>query len=234
MPHCHIDHITVTSPSLGAGAEFIWQTLGVKPQAGGEHPRMGTHNMLLRLGDALFLEVISVNPKVPAPERPRWFGLDSLRSDAMPALSTWVARTNDIHATASTCSERLGKVESMSRGALNWLITIPADGSVPLDGVAPALIEWHTDSHPAAKLQDLGLSLVKLELFHSDPARVSRLLSSLDLNGLLSVSPLSNGAAPHLVAHINTPQGLRELPAPTGPVRKAAQAGKLCVKHVKE
>jgi len=178
---------------------------------------MGTHNLLLRLGDALFLEVISPNPDAPAPERPRWFGLDSLRPDAMPSLSTWVARTTDIHAMAGACSEPLGVVESISRGALNWLITIPADGSVPLNGIGPALIEWQTDIHPAAKLQDLGLSLVKLELFHPEPARVARMLSSLDLNCLLSVSPLPRRAAPNLVAYINTPQGLRALLPPTWP-----------------
>jgi hypothetical protein len=216
MPPCHIDHITVTSPTLEAGAEFIAQTLGVEPQVGGEHPRMGTHNLLLRLGDTLFLEVISPNPQSPAPGRPRWFGLDSLRPDASPALSAWVARTADIRATAAACPDALGNIEPMSRGALDWLITIPADGSLPLDGVAPALIEWNTDTHPASKLADFGLSLVKLELFHTNPLRISRLLSSIDLAGPVSVSPLPGGAVPHLVAHINTPQGLRELSAPNG------------------
>lgn len=215
MSRCYLDHITVTAPSLESGAEFISQTLGVAPQAGGEHPRMGTHNMLLRLGESLYLEVISPNPHAAAPERPRWFGLDSLRPDSSPLLSTWVARTADIHATAAACSESLGKIEPMSRGALNWLITIPANGSVPLNGVGPALIEWHADVHPAAKLQDFGLSLAKLEIFHHEPARVSRLLSSLGLVGpLFSVSALSGGAVPHLVAQINTPQGLRQLSAP--------------------
>jgi len=217
VPRCHIDHITVTSPTLEAGAAFISQTLGVRPQAGGEHPRMGTHNLLLRLGDKLFLEVISPNPDAPAPERPRWFGLDSMRPDALPSLSAWVARSTDIHAAAGSCSEPLGMIEPMSRGTLNWLITIPADGSVPLDGIAPALIDWHTDIHPAARLQDHGLSLLKLELFHHESARVSRMLASLDLNGLVSVSPHPSRATPYLVAHINTPLGLRQLSAGRNP-----------------
>lgn len=187
------------------------QTLGVTPQAGGEHPRMGTHNLLLRLGDALYLEVIAPNPQASPPGRSRWFGLDSLPPDAKPALTTWVAYTTDIQATAAGSSEPLGEIEPMSRGALDWLITLPADGSVPLAGVAPALIEWHTEIHPATKLQDLGLSLFLLEIFHPEPARVTRLLSSLGLNGPLSVLPTIGSAAPHLAAHINTPQGLRRL-----------------------
>lgn len=211
MSRCSIDHITVTAPTLDVGAEFVRRALGVAPQTGGEHPCMGTHNLLLRLGDSLFLEVISSNPKAPAPTRPRWFALDTLRPNSTPALSTWVVRTPDIHTTASACSEALGNIEPMSRGTLNWLITIPTDGSLPLNGIAPALIEWQAEAHPAAKLQDHGLSLAKLELFHPEPERISRLLRSIGFEGPLSVSPSSGERTAYLAAHINTPQGLRLL-----------------------
>ena len=179
---------------------------------------MGTHNLLLRLGDALFLEVIAINPQAPVPGRPRWFGLDRLAPDALPTLSTWVVRTPDIRASVAAAAEPLGDIEPMSRGALDWLITIPADGSVPLDGVAPALIEWQADKHPAARLEDKGLQLVQLEIFHPAPARVEHLLASLELEGMVVVRSLaagSSGAAPYLRAYIQTPQGLRQLSLPT-------------------
>lgn len=214
MSRCSIDHIVVTSLSLESGAEFIRQTLGVELQPGGEHTQMGTHNLLLRLGESLYLEVISPNPKAPAPGRPRWFDLDNLSPQSLPSLSTWAIRTTDIHKTAAACSESLGNIERMSRGSLNWLITIPAGGRIPLDGIAPALIEWHTDAHPASKLKDEGLSLVKLELFHQAPERISRLISSIELSGPVCVSSLPMGKTPHLVAHIKTPRGLIELSAP--------------------
>lgn len=214
MSRSYIDHIVVTAPSLAVGAAFVRETLGFEPQIGGEHPDMGTHNLLLRLGDALFLEVISPNPAAAAPERPRWFALDRLRPDSAPMLSAWVARTTDIHAMAVRASEPLGAIELMRRGALDWLITIPADGAIPLDGVAPALIGWHTNVHPAAKLPDCGLALAALALVHPEPGRVARLLASIDLDGPLLISPLPQGEAPHLVAHIDTPQGRRTLSAP--------------------
>lgn len=206
-----IDHLTITAPTLAAGAAFVDQVLGAVPQPGGEHPRMGTHNLLLRLGESLFLEVIAPNPNAAAPVRPRWFGLDRLGADAMPSLSTWVVRTNDIHSGVTACTEVLGEIEPMNRGGIDWLITIPADGSVPVDGVAPALIEWHTLVHPAAGLPDVGLSFVGLEIIHPDPQRLSRLLSSLDLQGAVTLRSPVGGAIPHLVAHISTPQGLRAL-----------------------
>lgn len=62
MLRSHMDHIAITAPSLEAGVEYVRQTPGVSPQVGGEHPRMGTHNYLLKLGEKFYLEVISINP----------------------------------------------------------------------------------------------------------------------------------------------------------------------------
>ncbi len=213
MTHCLIDHITVTAPTLESGAAFVRGVLGVEPQTGGEHPRMGTHNLLLRLGDSLFLEVIAENPEAPAPARPRWFALDTLRADSAPALATWVARTPDIRSTLAGSTEALGSIEPMSRGGLDWLITIPADGTLPLNGVAPALIEWPGGVHPAARLTDHGLSLARLELFNPEPARISRLLLSIGLEGPcpIVVLPSRDGQVTCLAAHINTPRGPRVL-----------------------
>lgn len=214
MPQSFLDHITVTAFSLEAGAAFVSEVLGVSPQAGGEHPRMATHNLLLRLGETMFLEVIAPNPAVPVPARPRWFALDHLGPRSDPCLSTWVVRTSDVRSTVLAASEQIGAIEPMSRGALDWLITIPADGSVPLDGAAPALIEWPVGVHPAAGLEDRGLSLARLEIRHPDPCRVNQLLSSLELVAPVSVQLAPFGTAPRLVAYIDTPSGLRVLSAP--------------------
>jgi hypothetical protein len=206
-----LDHITVTAHTLEAGSAFVHNALGVWPQPGGEHPRMGTHNRLLRLGPSLFLEVIAPNPAAPAPARPRWFALDTLSPEAGPSLSTWVVRTGNIHAAVAAASEPLGAIEPMSRGALNWHITLPADGSLPLEGAGPALIEWETESHPAAHLPDHGLSLVRLDIAHPHPERVARLSASLALDAPVKVLPAPPGSPARLVAHIQTPQGLRQL-----------------------
>jgi len=172
---------------------------------------MGTHNLVLKVGDSLYLEVIAPNPKAPQPGRPRWFELDDLKPDAPPRLATWVARTDDIRSTLAVSTEPLGEIEALSRGELDCLITIPRDGRLPLGGVAPALIEWRTQGHPAARLQETGCTLLRLEAFHPDAARISALLESISVEGEVSVAPLPAGTRPYLVAHIQTPSGPRTL-----------------------
>ena len=210
MTPCFIDHIAVTAPTLEAGAEFVYKSLGVKPQKGGEHPRMGTHNLLLRLGNSVYLEVISPDPAAESPERPRWFALDEITTETPSKLKTWVVRTEDIYSTVKICSEPVGEIEAMSRGENNWLITIPKDGSIPIVEGAPALIQWQDESHPATQLEDHRLSLVKLQIFHPEPGRLSNFLNSISLKGLVEVL---KGDKTRIVAHIETPQGVREISA---------------------
>jgi len=206
-----IDHIVVTAPSLESGVEYVRDALGVRPQPGGEHARMGTHNCLLRLGDSLYLEVISIDPAAAGPDRARWFQLDQNPAHLAPRLATWVSRTNDISAAVAAAVHPLGNVEAMSRGKLNWQITIPTDGSLPFDGVAPTLIEWHVENHPAASLRDVGCSLVGLEAFHPEAHEISSLLQSIGFQDRFPVFQIAPKESPFLVAHIQTPAGIRQL-----------------------
>jgi hypothetical protein len=205
MAGARIDHLVVTAADLASGLELVRKTVGIEPQAGGKHARMGTHNLVLRLGPSLYLEVISPDPGAPEPGRPRWFELDR---PGPPRLAGWVARTNDIRGTAAASSESLGTIAEMTRGDLKWLITIPEDGKLPLGGAGPALIEWHAEPHPAARMRETGCSLVALEVLHPEPARVSALLRSLSLEDDVSVD---RGDRPHLVARLQTPAGPRTL-----------------------
>ena len=213
-PCTHLDHLAVVAPTLDAGSRFVREALGVEVQEGGSHPRMGTHNRLLRLGDFVYLEVIAPDPAASGVERRRWFDLDAITPWTPPRLAAWIARTGDIRAARAAFVEDLGTVEPMSRGALSWLITIPPDGTLPLGGAAPALIEWQTAPHPASRLPDAGCALVGLEIHHPDPARVEAVLASLGFSGPVTVDGLPAGAAPRLVAHVQTAQGMRRLAAP--------------------
>jgi hypothetical protein len=212
MPRSQLDHIVITAPSLEVGVDYVRQALGVTPQMGDEHrrvhQRMGTHCYLLKLGEKSYLEVISVNPKAPPPQRSRWFALDHVGPDEPPRLATWVARTDDIEAAASASPIPLGSVEPMSRNQLHWHITVPEDGSLPCQGIAPTLIQWAPGAHATTTLEDLGCSLVRLEGFHPDAEGVSAMLAAIGFEGEVLLRPLPRGDQPYLVAHIRTPMGL--------------------------
>ena len=205
---CVLDHLVVTAPSLDEGAAWIERHLGVAPGPGGRHPRMGTHNRVLRLGAAAYLEVIAIDPDGAAPGRPRWFGLDDPAARRAPRLSSWVARTGDLAAAPADEVAALGVVEAMTRGEREWLFTLPPSGRPPLDGVGPAVIEWRRPARSVAvDLPDAGLALARFEIRHPEPARVRALLASLGLDG----AAVLTAGEPGLRAEIDTPSGRRVL-----------------------
>jgi hypothetical protein len=99
----------------------------------------------------------------------------------------------------------------MSRGEFEWLISLPADGSLPAGGVAPVVIQWLGDRHPAALLKDIGFSLVQLVGFHPQADEIAAWLDSIGFVGEFSVSPFQRLDPPGLTATIRTPGGDRTL-----------------------
>ena len=210
-----LDHLVVGAASLEQGAAFVQEQLGVAVSGGGEHPLMGTHNRLLRLGDGVFLEVIAASPGAPAPTRPRWFGLDDpyVREslERCPRLLGWVARTPDIAQVQAKTSFSFGKPTPASRDKLSWRFGLPDDGHLLASGALPYLIAWSTLEHPAEQLDDLGCTLEKLEIFHPRAAWLAPILRDINAARLIELTPLANDAAPFLRAHIRTPTGLKTL-----------------------
>lgn len=200
-----LDHITVIAPSLEIGASFIYRALGVSTEAGRNHPGMGTHNRLLSLGADTYLEVIAIDPAAPPPARPRWFGLDGLTGASRPRLAAWVANTDDI---AALSVPELGVVETMHRESVSWQMTLTADGSIPLLGAAPALIQRPPGVHPASRLQDVGCRLRRLVIHHPSPEVVRSLLVRIRLRQLANID-VQQSEACTLIAEIDTPTGRR-------------------------
>jgi hypothetical protein len=211
MLKCELDHLVISAASLQSAGDFIQRELGVSPQPGGEHPRMGTHNCLVRLGETTYLEGIAINPAAPKPETPRWFGLDMLGEDSLPRLAAWVLRVNDIEAALADSPVPLGRIERMSRGTLHWRITLPEDGSLPMGGVAPLLIQWEPGPHPASRMSESGCSLLKLEGFHPQARAIRDMLQAPGFDSRFTVIPIPAFEEPRLIATLQTPSGLRSL-----------------------
>ncbi|EKV31814.1 Riboflavin-specific deaminase [Caenispirillum salinarum AK4] len=206
-----LDHIAIGAASLDDGVAWLEDRLGVPLSGGGAHPRMGTHNRLLKLGQRLYLEVIAIDPDAPAPDRPRWFGLDDpavqARLAERPRLLAWIARTNDIGATLAQGPEGLGEVQPMSRGDLEWRITVRPDGAPPAGGALPLLIQWPQDRHPADGLPESGCRLERLTLRHTAPERIRDGLMRLEFVAGPAAVVATPDEAPGLAADIRTPRG---------------------------
>ncbi len=187
------DHLVIGAQSLTQGLEYVRDTLQVDMPPGGKHPRMGTHNHLLRIGEDSFLEVISIDPEALSPERIRWFGLDEVeRQEALarePQLMHWVVGSPDLVKSLSTSSLDLGKAEVMTRGDLRWLISIREDGALLENGLIPTLIQWPKGPHPAERMTSAGLSLETLRLYHPEPDRFKGLLQEIGAEALAEILP---------------------------------------------
>ena len=169
---------------------------------------MGTHNVLLKIGVDRYLEVISIDPDAEPPRRKRWFELDTLLPDTRPRLATWVMRTNDIHKVTNATDLVLGIVEEMSRGTMERQITIPPDGRLPLHGIAPAVIQWKSEVHPASKLAESSVSLLQVVGHHPDVQHITALLKASHFKGRFSVVEPPDGISIGLTATFQTPKGL--------------------------
>jgi len=203
------DHLIVAAAALDQGVEWIEDKLGARPQPGGQHVAMGTHNALLRIGPRVYLEIIAIDPAGTAPKRSRWMDLDDPRMRAAlaegPTLIHWAVRTPDIERDAMRSPIDLGEILPMQRGDLRWRLTVPEDGHLPGRGLAPTLIEWPDARHPTDRLPASGVALVTMAAEHPEPAPIRDALAALGLSETLKVT---YGRTPRLAAMLRTPRGV--------------------------
>ncbi|MGH1352854.1 MAG: VOC family protein [Methyloligellaceae bacterium] len=180
-----IDHFVVAATTLEQGVNYLQSQLNITIRYGGSHPKMGTHNHLMSLGDT-FLEVIAVDPETKQTRTPRWYNLDNPEMQQQlaksPKLITWVARTTDIEQAIKQTNIPVGKVETVSRGNLTWKITVPEDGSLPEQGIFPTLIQWPHTVRPWETMQNMGYKFTELNRIHFKPDLIKNELQNIGLN----------------------------------------------------
>ncbi|MEM6457543.1 MAG: VOC family protein, partial [Acidobacteriota bacterium] len=92
-----LDHLVYAAPDVEAAAHDLAARLGVEPGPGGVHQGFSTRNRLLRIAPDAYLEIVGPDPDQPAPDGPRWFGIDDLTE---PRLVTWAVAVPDPAARA--------------------------------------------------------------------------------------------------------------------------------------
>ena len=213
QPLLKLDHLTVIAPTLIEGVSHVRNCLDLDVPFGTRHDYMGTHNHRLQLGNAVYLEIVALDPAGTRPDRPRWFGLDNqeiVRSDWDEGrrLRGWIASTVDMAVAIETRRDVFGEKVPLPPANPAFDFSIPVDGSLPLGGAAPSLIDHRDDPTKMAEIPDLGARLQSLTLEHPDAAAIAVLYRDLSIDRPPQVVP---GAKIRFRAQIETPSGLKEL-----------------------
>lgn len=208
-----LDHLTVIAPTLAEGVAHVRNCLDLDVPFGTRHVYMGTHNHRLQLGHNVYLEIVAFDPAGTDPGRARWFGLDNhqqVRADWNDGrrLRGWVANTASIDAVLAAHPALFGDKVPLPTDAPSFAFSIPADGSLPLDGAAPSLIDHQGDPTAMAEIPDLGARLISLTLEHPDPAAIESLYRALAID---RPPGIIRGPKLRYRAEIATPAGLKVL-----------------------
>lgn len=223
-----IDHLVVAARSLDEGVAWCEATLGITPQAGGEHEQFGTHNRLFKIATPrypmAYFEIIAINPAASVQKRnanKRWFDLDDPALHAAiaqePRLIHFVVSTSDIQLASKTWRAQgldIGPVVQAQRhtdkGLLQWQITVRENGQRLLGGTLPTLIQWGkaddtepTRLHPRNSLPRSGVSLQNIMVTHPAADALRTAYEAFDLKDIA----ISEGEA-NISAHLQTPRGL--------------------------
>ncbi|MFI6770118.1 VOC family protein [Streptomyces sp. NPDC050355] len=190
-----LDHLVYATPDLEATVAEVCELTGVRPVRGGSHPGRGTRNELLGLGGGAYFEIIGPDPEQPAPDGPRWFGVDALTG---PRLVTWAVRVTGIAARVAAARARgydPGDPVAMARrtpdgGRIAWQLTSPGEG------LTPFLLDWGETPHPSRALP--VVPLVSLGATHPEPAAARDELAALGVRW--PGEPIAAGPAGQLSA----------------------------------
>lgn len=199
-----IDHLAIACQTLAEGVTYAEQALGLPlPPAIGQHPLMGTHNRLLSLGGAEYLEIIAIDPAAPPPGRARWFGLDGFSGP--PRIQAWIcAEDASLGQTLAEMRQSgAGEIIDFQRGPYQWQMAVPDSGLLPFDGLQPAQILWQS-SPPALDLPTSPCRLERLILSHPQPEALAQRLTRLNDPRL----QIGYAPQPQIRAEIRSPQGL--------------------------
>ena len=208
-----LDHLTVIAPTLIEGVSHVQDCLDLDVPFGTRHDYMGTHNHRLQLGNRVYLEIVALDPDGTEPGRARWFGLDNqenVRSDWNDGrrLRGWVGGTDAIDSVVATRRAIFGDKVPLPTANPTFDFAIPEDGSLPLDGAAPSIIDHRGDPTSMADIPDLGARLRSLTLEHPNSTAIETLYRELSID---HPPAIVQGPRVRYRAQIETPTGSKEL-----------------------
>lgn len=182
-----IDHLVIAVPDPDAAAAELVATLGIACTGGGRHSGAGTFNRIAWLADGAYLELIGVDERELARERP--LGAAAVRAlEAAPdgGYAATALLADDLHllvaelrANGSAIGDPIAGSRTRADGNLvSWSVAFPpqlgVDGLPLLIHHEPDGVEWgpaplaarRTQVHPIGS----PVRLARLDLAAADPA----------------------------------------------------------------
>jgi len=202
MTNNSIDHIIWACPDLESGVAAFEELSGVRAEAGGKHPKLGTHNALLHLGNRSYLEIVAPDPDQDGGPWSR-----SLRELTAPTLIHWVLARSRLSDYANGLSGLIGsnnEVGSISRqhptlGILKWEILLFPQHDYGC--LVPFLIDWGDSTHPTELLKH-ECTLRNARISTPDLANMMKIASWLAID-----AEFAEASKPKLEIWIDTPKG---------------------------
>jgi hypothetical protein len=198
-----LDHLLLGVPDLDQGIEWVREKTHVRAIKGGSHPRAGTRNALLSMGNRQYIEIISIDPKQTAASQTA----ELIRGLSAPRLITWAAATTNILSLLHLATEAGYAFEGPIDGS-----RVKPDGSIlrwktlrvltDCGDAIPFFIEWDADTEHPSEDSPLGCRLVAFEIHHPEADRVRETLRKLGIT--TTVHP---GMKAQLEAVVDTPAG---------------------------
>jgi hypothetical protein len=199
------DHAVYAGPSLDAMIDELEGLTGIRAAHGGAHEGLGTHNALLGLGEAQYLELLAPMPAAKDAERSGFAAV--LGALPRPRLFMWAVRVQGIDGFVERCTAAglaVGSVASMSRtppGAAEQHWKLTTGGADVYGSVLPFAIEWSPPGHPSAGLAP-GCTVASFRAEHPEPERMRDALQTIGFP-----LPVDAGAEPGLILEIDSPAG---------------------------
>lgn len=198
-----LDHILWASPDLEAGVKLFDKLSGVTAAGGGSHPGFGTRNQLASLGDGVYFEVISPDPRQDFAGN-RGGAIAALPH---PGLLTFAMRTNDVEAVrkaASVAGLSIPAPVKMSRLRpdgirLEWSILYLQHAT--FDNMVPFVIDWGASPHPSETAAH-GCRLRSFAALHPNSEQLRDIYQAIGVPVEVQRSP-----RPGFIATLATPQG---------------------------
>lgn len=202
----------VAVPDLDVAVAEVADRIGVRPDYGGAHEGLGTHNALLSFGSC-YLELIAPDPAQPPPAGPRPFGVDQWLEATLVTFAVHPEPGDSIENvvdTARAAGFDPGDPVAMHRlrpdgVRLDWRLTFPSGVTV-----VPFVIEWGATPSPTDTAPG-GASLTSFDVRVPLGDETTRTrLAALGVDVEIVDAPQL--ATPALFARFDGPAGSMELP----------------------